>query len=65
MSETTARAAAAVVPDIRHLATKEDLAQVAGELRIEMAELRSDIRMLKVTYGPIIICLLIKIAFFP
>jgi len=92
VSETTARAAAAAVPDMRHLATKEDLArlaselralipdishfatkedlaQLAGELRLEMSELRSelrsDIRMLKFLYGPLIIGLLIKIAFFP
>ena len=38
--ESTARAAADAVPDIQHLATKEDIA----ELKVEMAELRSELR---------------------
>ena len=49
--ESTARAAADAVPDIQHLATKEDIAELKvemtelrSELRTEMAELRSEVR---------------------
>ncbi len=38
--ESTARAAANAVPDIQHLATKEDIAEV----KVEIAELRSEVR---------------------
>ena len=78
-SEEKARAAAGAIPVGQHLASKEDLQKAFGELKIEIAEFRAAIEarfndkfasldrgmaVLKFAYGPIIIGLLIKIAFF-
>ena len=78
-SEEKALAALAGLPLPQHLASKEDLLQAIGEVKVEIADFRSametrlndkfaplDLGMavLKYGYGPIIVGLLIKIAFF-
>ena len=78
-SEESARAAVADLPLPQHLASKEDLLQAIGEVKVEIADFRSAMEtrlndkfapldrgmaVLKYGYGPIIVGLLIKIAFF-
>ena len=78
-SEESARAAVADLPLPQHLASKEDLLQAIGEVKMEIADFRSAMEtrlndkfapldrgmaVLKYGYGPIIVGLLIKIAFF-
>ena len=75
-SEQKAKAAAGAIPIARELATKEDLRELRDELgeRIEKVEremgerfgkLERDMEVLKFGYGPAILALLVKIAFFP
>ena len=75
-SEQKAKAAAGAIPIAGELATKEDLRELRDELgeRIgkverEMGErfgkLERDMAVLKFAYGPVILALLVKIAFFP
>lgn len=59
--EAQARAAAAAIPVQANLATKQDLAELKGELKAEIAVLKFAI----FTFFPITIGLLLKIAFFP
>ena len=67
-SEEKARIAAADIPVGQNLASKEDLQKAFGEVKLEMSNLRGEVRrdlaILKFAYGPIIIALLVKIAFF-
>ena len=78
-SEEKALAALAGLPLPQHLASKEDLLQAIGEVKVEIADFRSAMEtrlndkfapldrgmaVLKYGYGPIIVGLLIKIAFF-
>lgn len=70
-SEESARAAASAIPLNRDLATKEDLWALKEELlaKIEqqgerIARLERDMSILKLVYGPAILALLVKIAFF-
>ena len=60
-SEAKAKAAAAAIPVGEHLATKEDIAELKAELKVEIAGLRVAIFM----FGPLILALLIKLVFFP
>ena len=68
-SEQKAKAAAGAIPIAGELATKEDLRKLRDELRDEMGErfgkLERDLAVLKFAYGPVILALLVKIAFFP
>ena len=75
-SEQKAKAAAGAIPIARELATKEDLRELRDELgeRIGKVErelgerfgkLERDLAVLKFAYGPVILALLVKIAFFP
>ena len=75
-SEQKAKAAAGAIPIAGELATKEDLRELRDELgeRIEKVEremgerfgkLERDMAVLKFAYGPVILALLVKIAFFP
>lgn len=59
--EAQARAAAAAIPIQDNLATKQDLAELKGELKAETAVLKFAI----FTFFPITIGLLLKLAFFP
>lgn len=59
--EAQARAAAAAIPIQDNLATKQDLAELKGELKAEIAVLKFAI----FTFFPITIGLLLKLAFFP
>ena len=79
-SEQKAKAAAGAIPIAGELATKEDLRELRDELRDELGErigkleremgerfgkLERDLAVLKFAYGPVILALLVKIAFFP
>ncbi len=57
VAEEKAKAAAGAIPVSEQLATKRDLGKAIGELKCELA-------ILKFGHGPLIIGLLIKIAFF-
>lgn len=59
--EAQARAAAAAIPIRDNLATREDLAELKGELKAAIAVLKFMI----FTFFPIAIGLLFKLAFFP
>ena len=74
-----AQAAADSIPDKENLTTKEDLQKSFGEVKAEISglrgevkaevsslrgEVRADMAVLKYAYGPVIVALLIKIAFF-
>lgn len=74
-SEESARAAASAIPLTRDLATKEDLWELKEELLAKIggvehglgeriARLERDMSILKLVYGPAILALLVKIAFF-
>ena len=60
-SEESARAAVVDLPIPQHLATKEDLASLRGDVMRELGI----IKWAYVAYGPIIIGLLVKLVFFP
>ena len=75
-SEQKAKAAAGAIPVSGELATKEDLRELRDELgeRIDQVErglgerigrLERGMAVLKFGYGPAILALLVKIAFFP
>ena len=56
-SEEKARAAAAAMPVIERLATKDDIADVKRELAV--------VKLGTFTIGPAILALLVKLTFFP
>ena len=63
-SEAKAKAAAAAIPVVEHLATKSDVALVKDDL----AQVKAEIAGLKVavfTFGSLILALLIRLVFFP
>ena len=43
--------------------TKADIATVKAELKTEIAELKADLKVIKYFFGPVIVLLLLKIAF--
>ena len=63
-SEEKAKAAAGAIPLAERLATKEDLADLKASLEARLSKLDRDVAMLKFGYGPAILALLVKIAFF-
>ena len=78
-SEQKAKAAAGAIPVGGELATKEDLRELRDELGERIGKVERDLRelgerfgkverdlaVLKFGYGPAILALLVKIAFFP
>ena len=64
-SEQKAKAAAGAIPIARELATKEDLRELRDEMGERFGKLERDLAVLKFAYGPVILALLVKIAFFP
>ena len=79
-SEQKAKAAAGAIPVTGELATKEDLSERIEKLKHELSEridqverglgerigrLERGMAVLKFGYGPAILALLVKIAFFP
>lgn len=70
-SEEKAKAAAGAIPLAERLATKEDLDELKAnfnELKASfnerLAKIERDLALLKFGYGPAILALLVKIAFF-
>ncbi len=74
-SEEKAKAAAGAIPHTERLATKEDLADLKAATKEDLADLKAqfnerftkverDLALLKFVYGPAILALLVKIAFF-
>ena len=63
-SEEKARIAAADIPVGQNLAAKEDLLQAIAGVNDRIAALDRGMAVLKFAYGPIIMALLVKIAFF-
>ena len=59
------KAAAGAIPIARELATKEDLRELRDEMGERFGKLERDLAVLKFAYGPVILALLVKIAFFP
>lgn len=55
---------AAISRSDAELATKSDLKAVSAELKAELAEVKADLRIIKYFFGPAIILLPLKIAFF-
>ena len=64
-SEQKAKAAAGAIPVAGEIATKEDLRELRDELGERIGRLERDLAVLKFGYGPVILALLVKIAFFP
>ena len=64
-SEQKAKAAAGAIPVTGELATKEDLRELRDEMGERFGKLERDMAVLKFAYGPVILALLVKIAFFP
>lgn len=56
-SEAKAKAAAAAIPVVEHLATKDDITQVKAEI--------VGLKVAVFTFGPLILALLIRLVFFP
>ncbi len=65
VGDDLAKAAAGAIVGREDLVTKLDLERAMGRVQTEIAELKADLKLLKFAYGPLIIGLLIKIAFFP
>ena len=62
--EDLLQAIAGVIPVGQNLATKEDLLQAIAGVNDKIAALDRGMAVLKFAYGPIIMALLVKIAFF-
>ena len=65
VSDDLAKAAAGAIVGREDLVTKLDLERAMSRVQSEIAELKADLKLLKFAYGPLIIGLLVKIAFFP
>lgn len=63
-SEEKAKAAAGAIPLAERLATKEDLDELKAGFNERFAKIERDLALLKFGYGPVIMALLLKIAFF-
>ena len=63
-SEAKAKAAAGAIPLAEGLATKEDMDEQIARLSERLGKIERDLALLKFGYGPVIMALLIKIAFF-
>lgn len=76
VDDDLAKAAAAAIAGRDDLASKLDLERATGRLqteivrvetdvRAEIGQIKADLKLLKFGYGPVIIGLLVKLAFFP
>lgn len=76
VDDELAKAAAAAIAGRDDLASKLDLERATGRLqteivrvetdvRAEIGQIKADLKLLKFGYGPVIIGLLVKLAFFP
>ena len=65
VDDAMAKAAAGALAGREDLASKADLSAVESAIRSELADLKADLKLLKFAYGPVILALLIKLAFFP
>lgn len=65
VDDAAAKAAAAAIPLGSDLATTADVNRIEAELVRVEADLKADLKVLKFGYGPAILGLLIKLAFFP
>lgn len=76
VGDELAKAAAAAIAGRDDLASKLDLERATGrlqveigrvetDLRAEIGQIKADLKVLKFGYGPVIIGLLVKLAFFP
>ena len=65
VDDAAAKAAAAAIPLGNDLATVADVNRIKAELVRVEADLKADLKVLKFGYGPAILGLLIKLAFFP
>ena len=65
VDDAAAKAAAAAIPLGNDLATVADVNRIEPELARVEADLKADLKVLKFGYGPAILGLLIKLAFFP
>ena len=69
VDDALAKAAAGAIAGREDLVTKLDLERAITTLRIEvkadLSRIEADLKLLKFAYGPLIVGLLIKIAFFP
>ena len=67
-TERKARAAAAAIPMVENLATKQDLAEIRAEIKEDISVLKRDVAVLKLavfSFFPTIVALLVKLVFFP
>ena len=65
VDDAAAKAAAAATPLGNDLATAAGVNRIEAELVRVEADLKADLKVLKFGYGPAILGLLIKLAFFP
>ena len=65
VDDAAAKAAAPAIPLGNDLATAADVNRIEAELVRVEADLKADLKVLKFGYGPAILGLLIKLAFFP
>ena len=65
VGDDLAKAAAGAIVGCEDLVTKLDLERAMSRVQSEIADLKADLKLLKFAYGPLIIGLLVKIAFFP
>ena len=65
VDDAAAKAAAAAIPFGNDPATAADVNRLEAELVRVEADLKADLKVLKFGYGPAILGLLIKLAFFP
>ena len=63
-SEEKAKAAAGAIPLAGRLATKEDLDEQKARLAERLGRIERDLALFKFAYGPVIVAVLIKTAFF-
>lgn len=65
VGDDLAKAAAGAIVGREDLVTKLDLERAMSRVQSQIADLKADLKLLKFAYGPLILGLLIKIAFFP
>lgn len=65
VDDALAKAAAGAITGREDLVTRLDLERVRTELKNDFARIEADLKLLNLGYGPVILGLLIKIAFFP
>ncbi len=65
VGDDLAKAAAGAIVGREDLVTKLDLERAMSRVQSEIADLKADLKLLKFAYAPLIIGLLVKIAFFP